>query len=131
MLNRSQYVSESGYRQVLARLGLRDHVAGLAAQLEARLVAAFVGDHVELDVVVVAAVHDQAGLLAALDQRDVHLGIAIRRGIIGSALIDDIPPENRLQPGLKYFDVVKPEYGDMKPIFDLAKDIMAATDKGK
>ena len=44
---------------------------------------------------------------------------------------DDIPPENRLQPGLKYFDVVKPEYGDMKPIFDLAKDIMAATDKGK
>ena len=44
---------------------------------------------------------------------------------------DDIPPENRLQPGVKYFDVVKPEYGDMKPIFDLAKDIMAATDKGK
>jgi iron(III) transport system substrate-binding protein len=44
---------------------------------------------------------------------------------------DDIPPDNRLQPGVKYFDVVKPEYGDMKPIFDLAKDIMAAVDKGK
>ncbi|HET9916005.1 MAG TPA: extracellular solute-binding protein [Candidatus Binatia bacterium] len=44
---------------------------------------------------------------------------------------DHIPPENRLQPGVKYFDVVKPEYGDMKPIFDLAKEIMAGVDKGK
>ena len=44
---------------------------------------------------------------------------------------DDIPPENRLQPGVKYFDVVKPEYGDMKPIFDLAKEIMAGAEKGK
>jgi iron(III) transport system substrate-binding protein len=44
---------------------------------------------------------------------------------------DDIPPENRLQPGAKYFDVVKPEYGDMKPIFDLAKQIMAGVEKGK
>jgi len=44
---------------------------------------------------------------------------------------DDIPPDNRLQPGVKYFDVVKPEYGDMKPIFDLAKEIMAGVDKGK
>jgi iron(III) transport system substrate-binding protein len=42
---------------------------------------------------------------------------------------DDIPPENRLQPGAKYFDVVKPEYGDMKPIFDLAKEIMAGIEK--
>jgi iron(III) transport system substrate-binding protein len=42
---------------------------------------------------------------------------------------DDIPPENRLQPGAKYFDVVKPEYGDMKPIFDLAKEIMAGVEK--
>ena len=42
---------------------------------------------------------------------------------------DDIPPENRLQPGVKYFDVVKPEYGDMKPIFDLAKEIMAGIEK--
>ena len=40
---------------------------------------------------------------------------------------DDIPPDNRLQPGVKYFDVVKPEYGDMKPIFDLAKEIMRRT----
>jgi iron(III) transport system substrate-binding protein len=42
---------------------------------------------------------------------------------------DDILPENRLQPGVKYFDVVKPEYGDMKPIFDLAKEIMAGVEK--
>ena len=34
-------------------------------------------------------------------------------------------------PGVKYFDVVKPEYGDMKPIFDLAKEIMAGAEKGK
>ena len=44
---------------------------------------------------------------------------------------DDVPPENRLQPGAKYFDVVKPEYGDMKPIFDLAKEIMAGVEKSK
>jgi len=44
---------------------------------------------------------------------------------------DGIPAENRLQPGMKYFDVVKPEYGDMKPIFDLAKNIMAGVEKGK
>ena len=44
---------------------------------------------------------------------------------------DDIPPDNRLQPGVKYFDVVKPEYGDMKPIFDLAKEIMAGVEKVK
>jgi iron(III) transport system substrate-binding protein len=44
---------------------------------------------------------------------------------------DAIPADNRLQPGVKYFDVVKPEYGDMKPIFDLAKEIMAKVEKGK
>jgi iron(III) transport system substrate-binding protein len=37
---------------------------------------------------------------------------------------DDVPADARLQPGVKYFDVVKPEYGDMKPIFELAKEIM-------
>ncbi|MGE5216333.1 MAG: extracellular solute-binding protein [Chloroflexota bacterium] len=42
---------------------------------------------------------------------------------------DDIPRDNRMQPGVKYFDVVKPEYGDMKPIFDLAKEIMAGVEK--
>lgn len=41
---------------------------------------------------------------------------------------DDLPPDARLQPGVKYFDVVKPEYGDMKPIFDLAKEIMASNE---
>jgi ABC-type Fe3+ transport system substrate-binding protein len=44
---------------------------------------------------------------------------------------DDLPPDARLQPGVKYFDVVKPEYGDMKPIFDLAKTIMAANEGRK
>jgi iron(III) transport system substrate-binding protein len=44
---------------------------------------------------------------------------------------DDVPMEARLQPGVKYFDVVKPEYGDMKPIFDLAKEIMAANEVKK
>ena len=44
---------------------------------------------------------------------------------------DGIPADNLLQPGVKYFDVVKPEYGDMKPIFDLARKIMAETEKGK
>jgi iron(III) transport system substrate-binding protein len=44
---------------------------------------------------------------------------------------DDVPPDNRMQPGVKYFDVVKPEYGDMKPIFDLAKEIMAANEAKK
>jgi len=44
---------------------------------------------------------------------------------------DDIIPDNRMQAGVKYFDVVKPEYGDMKPIFDLAKEIMAGVEKGQ
>jgi hypothetical protein len=34
-----------------------------------------------------------------------------------------------MKSGVKYFDVVKPEYGDMKPIFDLAREIMAAHEK--
>jgi len=38
---------------------------------------------------------------------------------------DDVPPENRLKEGGKYFDVIKPEYADMKPIFALANQIMA------
>jgi iron(III) transport system substrate-binding protein len=44
---------------------------------------------------------------------------------------DEVPMEARLQPGAKYFDVVKPEYGDMKPIFDLAKEIMAGVEKSR
>lgn len=42
---------------------------------------------------------------------------------------DDVPMDARLQPGVKYFDVVKPEYGDMKAIFDLAKEIMAGVER--
>lgn len=41
---------------------------------------------------------------------------------------DDVPPTNRLAPDGKYFDVVKPEYADLKPIADLAKEIMAAVE---
>jgi iron(III) transport system substrate-binding protein len=39
---------------------------------------------------------------------------------------DDVPPTNRLAADGRYFDVVKPEYADLKPIADLAKEIMAA-----
>lgn len=39
---------------------------------------------------------------------------------------DDVPPGNRLAPEGKYFDVVKPAYADLKPIADLAKEVMAA-----
>ncbi len=38
---------------------------------------------------------------------------------------DDVPPGNRLSSEGKYFDVVKPEYADLKPIADLAKELMA------
>ena len=44
---------------------------------------------------------------------------------------DDVPPTNRLAPEGKYFDVVKPEYSDLKPIADLAKEIMAANEAKK
>jgi iron(III) transport system substrate-binding protein len=41
---------------------------------------------------------------------------------------DDVPATNRLAPDGKYFDVVKPEYADLKPIADLAREIMAAVE---
>jgi iron(III) transport system substrate-binding protein len=44
---------------------------------------------------------------------------------------DDVPPGNRLAPEGKYFDVVKPEYADLKPIADLAKEIMSAREAKK
>jgi iron(III) transport system substrate-binding protein len=44
---------------------------------------------------------------------------------------DDVPPTNRLAPDGRYFDVVKPEYADLKPIADLAKEIMATLDAKK
>lgn len=44
---------------------------------------------------------------------------------------DMIPEDAQLHPGVKYFDVVKPEYGDMKPIFDLAKQVMQTNDARK
>ena len=37
---------------------------------------------------------------------------------------DSIPLAHRLVDGVKYFDVTRPEYSDMAPIFKLAKEIM-------
>jgi iron(III) transport system substrate-binding protein len=37
---------------------------------------------------------------------------------------DDVPEANRLVEGRKYFDVVRPEFADMAPIFQLAREIM-------
>ena len=42
---------------------------------------------------------------------------------------DDVPPGNRLIEGRRYFDVVRPEFADMKSIFDLAKEIMKANEQ--
>jgi ABC-type Fe3+ transport system substrate-binding protein len=42
---------------------------------------------------------------------------------------DDVPMDSRLQEGGKYFDVVRPEFADMKPIFDLAKEIMQGNER--
>jgi iron(III) transport system substrate-binding protein len=39
---------------------------------------------------------------------------------------DDIPADNRLHEGRKYFDVVRSEYADMARIFELGKEIMQA-----
>lgn len=44
---------------------------------------------------------------------------------------DDLLPANRMVADAKYFDVVKPEYADQKPIFDLLKEIMAAVEAKK
>jgi iron(III) transport system substrate-binding protein len=42
---------------------------------------------------------------------------------------EDVPPENRLREGGRYFDVVKPQYADMARIFELAKEIMKANEQ--
>ena len=42
---------------------------------------------------------------------------------------DDVPVSNRLMAGRRYFDVVRPEYADMKPIFQLAKEVMEANEQ--
>jgi iron(III) transport system substrate-binding protein len=44
---------------------------------------------------------------------------------------DDVPPTNRLASDGRYFDVVKPEYADLKPIADLAKEVMSALEAKK
>jgi iron(III) transport system substrate-binding protein len=38
---------------------------------------------------------------------------------------DDVPPDNRLVEGRRYLDVGRPEWQDLTPIFQLAKEIMA------
>jgi iron(III) transport system substrate-binding protein len=37
---------------------------------------------------------------------------------------DDVDPYNRLDPGKKYFDLAKPEYQDLTPIFKLIKEVL-------
>jgi ABC-type Fe3+ transport system substrate-binding protein len=37
---------------------------------------------------------------------------------------DDVDPYNRLEPGKKYFDLAKPEYQDLTPIFKLIKEVL-------
>jgi ABC-type Fe3+ transport system substrate-binding protein len=38
---------------------------------------------------------------------------------------DDVDPYNRLAEGKKYFDLAKPEYQDLTPIFKLVKEVLA------
>jgi iron(III) transport system substrate-binding protein len=44
---------------------------------------------------------------------------------------DDVPLANRLAPDGKYFDVIKPEYADVRPVADLIKEIMSANEARK
>jgi iron(III) transport system substrate-binding protein len=44
---------------------------------------------------------------------------------------DDVPPSSRLAPDGKYFDVIKAEYFDSKPIADLINKIMTANEAKK
>jgi iron(III) transport system substrate-binding protein len=44
---------------------------------------------------------------------------------------DDVLPTNRMVADAKYFDVVKPEYADQKPIYELSREIMAAFEARK
>ena len=37
---------------------------------------------------------------------------------------DDVDPYNRLEAGKKYFDLAKPEYQDLTPIFKLIKEVL-------
>jgi iron(III) transport system substrate-binding protein len=40
---------------------------------------------------------------------------------------DEIPPKNRFIEGRRYFDVSIPEYSDMTPIFQLAREIVRSS----
>ncbi|MGH7765856.1 MAG: ABC transporter substrate-binding protein [Candidatus Binatia bacterium] len=37
---------------------------------------------------------------------------------------DDVDPFNKLEPGKKYFDLAKPEFQDLTPIFKLVKEVL-------
>ena len=37
---------------------------------------------------------------------------------------DDVDAFNRLEDGKKYFDLAKPEYQDLTPIFKLVKEVL-------
>jgi iron(III) transport system substrate-binding protein len=37
---------------------------------------------------------------------------------------DDVDPYNRLEPGKKYFDLARPEYQDLTPIFKVVKEVL-------
>ena len=37
---------------------------------------------------------------------------------------DDVDPYNRLAEGKKYFDLARPEYQDLTPIFKLVKEVL-------
>jgi iron(III) transport system substrate-binding protein len=37
---------------------------------------------------------------------------------------DDVDPYNRLEEGKKYFDLARPEYQDLTPIFKLVKEVL-------
>ena len=38
---------------------------------------------------------------------------------------DDVDPYNRLEEGKKYFDLAKPEYQDLTPIFKVVKEVLS------
>jgi iron(III) transport system substrate-binding protein len=44
---------------------------------------------------------------------------------------DDVPPENQLVEGRRYLDVGRPEWQDLTPIFQLAKEVMGAKEGKK
>ncbi len=42
---------------------------------------------------------------------------------------DDVDPTNRLEEGKKYFDLARPEFQDLEPIFKLVRGVLRASEK--